>query len=140
MLLVTSFFYLTNKEAAKAECLIIFLDNFIFLCTIHEKYDFKYLKNPTLNYSLLNSVQWCLYVYILFCDISWWKLIDRICFYQIFNTRVVSQGAPPLFFQFEPLCTWLSPNMITYMLDISYLFNNNTIKCIKAKIFPFNQK
>jgi hypothetical protein len=26
------------------------------------------------------------------------------------------------------------------MLDISYLFNNNTLKCIKAKIFPFNQK
>jgi len=26
------------------------------------------------------------------------------------------------------------------MLDISYLFNNNTFKCIKAKILPFNQK
>jgi hypothetical protein len=26
------------------------------------------------------------------------------------------------------------------MLDISYLFNNNTLKCIKAKIFSFNQK
>ena len=25
------------------------------------------------------------------------------------------------------------------MLDISYLFNNNTLKCIKAKIVPFNQ-
>jgi hypothetical protein len=28
----------------------------------------------------------------------------------------------------------------SYMLDISYLLNNNTIKCIKIKIFPFNQK
>jgi hypothetical protein len=26
------------------------------------------------------------------------------------------------------------------MLDISFLFNNNTSKSIKAKIFPFNQK
>jgi hypothetical protein len=26
------------------------------------------------------------------------------------------------------------------MLDISYLFNNNTFKRIKAKIFPFNSK
>jgi len=28
----------------------------------------------------------------------------------------------------------------SYMLDISQLFNNNTLKCIKAKTFPFNQK
>jgi hypothetical protein len=28
--LVTSFFYLTNKETAKDECVITFLDNFIF--------------------------------------------------------------------------------------------------------------
>jgi len=26
------------------------------------------------------------------------------------------------------------------MLDISCLFNNNTLKCITAKIFPFNHK
>ena len=30
LLLVTSFFYLTNKETAKDECVITFLDNFIF--------------------------------------------------------------------------------------------------------------
>jgi hypothetical protein len=27
----------------------------------------------------------------------------------------------------------------SYMLSISYLFINNTLKCNKAKIFPFNQ-
>jgi len=26
----------------------------------------------------------------------------------------------------------------SYMLDISYLFNNNTLKCIKAKIFTWH--
>jgi hypothetical protein len=38
------------KEAAKAECVITFLDNFIFLCAIHEKHDFKYLKNPMVKF------------------------------------------------------------------------------------------
>jgi hypothetical protein len=65
LLLVTSFFYLTNKEAAKAECVITFLDNFIFLCAIHEKHDFKYLKNPTVKVCKI----WCndVYMYILYC-------------------------------------------------------------------------
>ena len=37
---------------------------------------------------------WCndVYMSILQCDISWWKLIDRNCF----NTKVVL-GASPLF-------------------------------------------
>ena len=37
---------------------------------------------------------WCndVYMYILCCDIFWWKLIDRNFFNKIFNTRVVSQG------------------------------------------------
>jgi hypothetical protein len=48
-------------------------------------------------------------------------------------TRVVSQGIPS--FAHDYLQTGYS-----YMLSISYLFNNNTPKCIKAKIFPFNQK
>jgi len=43
-------------------------------------------------------------MYILYSDIFWWKLIDRIFFNEIFNTRVVSQGIPP-FFQFQLLCT-----------------------------------
>ena len=64
LLLVTSFFYLTNKEAAKAECVITFFDNFIFLCAIHEKHDFKYLKNPTVKVCKIrcNNV----YMYIFF--------------------------------------------------------------------------
>ena len=44
---------------------------------------------------------------------------------------VVSQGIPS--FAHDYLQTGYS-----YMLSISYLFNNNT--CIKAKIFPFTQK
>jgi hypothetical protein len=46
---------------------------------------------------------------------------------------MVSQGIPS--FGHDYLQTGYS-----YMLYISYLFNNNTLKCIKAKIFPFNQK
>ena len=34
-------------------------------------------------------------MYILYCNIFLWKLIDRISFNQIFNTSVVSQGIPP---------------------------------------------
>ena len=35
------------------------------------------------------------YMYILYCDIFGQKLIDRIFFSQIFNTRMVSQDIPP---------------------------------------------
>ena len=64
LLLVTSFFYLTNKEAAKAECVIIFLDNFIFLCAIHEKHDFRYLKNSTVKVCKIQCND--VYMYIFF--------------------------------------------------------------------------
>jgi prepilin-type processing-associated H-X9-DG protein len=33
-------------------------------------------------------------VHVLYCNIFWWKLIDRIFLNEIFNTRVVSQGIP----------------------------------------------
>ena len=57
-------------------------------------------------------------MYILYCDIFWWKLIDRIFVNQMFDTKVVSQGIP-LF----PISTALHINYLktrcSYMLDIS---------------------
>ena len=76
---------------------------------------------------------------MLQCDISWWKLIDRNFFNPIFNTKVyvVLRASP--FFAVSTARDYLQTGY-SDMLDISYLFNNNTLKCIKAKIFPFNQK
>ena len=138
MLLVTSFFYLTNKETAKDECLITFLDNFIFfLGAIHEKHQFEYFKNLTVKVCKIwyNDV----YLSILQCDIFCWKLIDMNFFNLIFNTNVVLR-AFPLFSSFHCFARYYLQTGYLDMLDISYLFNNNTLKCIKAKIFPFNQK
>jgi hypothetical protein len=44
-----------------------------------------------------NPKIWCnyVYMYILYCSIFLWKLIDRIFFKEIFKTRVVSQRIPP---------------------------------------------
>ena len=56
--------------------MITFLDNFIFFVgTFHEKHKFKYFKNLTVKVGKI----WCndVYMSILQCDISWWKLIDR---------------------------------------------------------------
>ena len=134
MLLVTSFFFsLRNIETAKDEYVITF-----FLGAIHEKHNFKYFKNPTVKVCKI----WCnyVYMYILYCSIFWWKLIDRIFFKQMFNTRMVPQGIPPFFPQFPLFARDYLQTGYSYMLDISYLLNNNTVKCIKAKIFPFNQK
>jgi hypothetical protein len=64
-----------------------------FLGAIHEKHDFKYFKNLTVK---VCKIWWNdVYMYILYCDIFWWKLIARIFFNQIFNTRLVSRGIPP---------------------------------------------
>ena len=79
------------------------------------------------------------YMSILQCDIFWWKLIDRNFFNPIFNTNVVLK-ASPLFCSFHCFAPDYLQTGYSDMLDISYLFNNNTLKCIKAKIFPFNQK
>ena len=49
------------------------------------------------------------------------------------------QGIPP-FSQFPLFARDYLQTGYQYMLDISYLLNINTVKCIKAKIFPFNQK
>jgi hypothetical protein len=57
----------------------------------------------------------CIFVTVKFL----WKLINIIFFIQIFNTMVVSQGIPS--FAHDYLQTGYS-----YMLSISYLFNNNT--------------
>ena len=48
--------------------------------------------------------------------------------------------ASPLFSQFPLFERDYLQTGYSYMLDISYLLNNNTVKCIKIKIFPFNQK
>jgi len=42
---------------------------------MHEKHNFKYFKNLTVKVCKI----WCydVYMYILYCDIFWWKLIDR---------------------------------------------------------------
>jgi hypothetical protein len=87
-----------------------------FLGAIHEKHNFEYFKNPMVKVCKI----WCnyVYMYILYSDIFWWKLIDRIFFNEIFNTRVVSQGIPP-FSQFQLFCTWLSPNRIFIYIHIS---------------------
>jgi hypothetical protein len=39
-----------------------------------EKHNFKYFKNPTVKVGII----WCnyVYMYILYCNIYWWKLID----------------------------------------------------------------
>jgi hypothetical protein len=94
-----------------------------FLGAIHEKHNFKYFKNPTVEICKI----WCnyVYMYILYCNIFWWKLIDRIFFNQIFNSRVVPQGIPP-FFQFPLFARDYLQTGYLYMLDISYLLNNNT--------------
>ena len=117
-------------------------DNFprqfhFFLGTFHEKHKFKYLKNLMVKICKI----WCndVYMSILQCDIFWWKLIDRNIFNPIFNTKVVLR-ASPLFFSFHCFARDYLQTEYSDMLDISYLFNNNTLKCIKAKIFPFNQK
>jgi hypothetical protein len=52
---------------------------------IHGKHNFKY---PTVKVCII----WCndVYMYILYCDIFWLKLIDKIFLNEIFKTTVVS--------------------------------------------------
>jgi len=52
-------------------------------------------------------------MYILYCDIFWWKLNDRIFINQIFNTRVVSQGIFPISTALHIFISY------SYVLDIS---------------------
>ena len=90
-----------------------------YLDAIHEKHKFKYSKNLTVKVCKI----WCndVYMSILQCEIFWWKLIDRNFFYPIFNTKVVPFFAISTVFARDYLQTGYSD-----MLDISYLFNNNT--------------
>jgi hypothetical protein len=130
-------FYLTNKETSKGWVCDNFPRQFhFFLGAIHEKHRFKYIKNLTVKVCKM----WCNDVYIssLQCDILWWKLIDRNFFNPIFNTKVVLR-APP-FCNLHCFARDYLQSGYSDMLDISYLFNNNTLKFIKAKTFPFNQK
>jgi hypothetical protein len=111
---------------------ITFLDNFIFFWV-------PSMKNINLNILKILTVKvckiWCndVYMSILQCDIFWWKLIDRNFFNPIFNTKVVL-GASPLFCSFHCFARDYLQTGYSDMLDIPYLFNNNTLKCIKAKI------
>ena len=120
--------------------MITFLDNFIFFWV-------PSMKNINLNILKILTVKvckiWCndVYMSILQCDIFWWKLIDRNFFNPIFNTKgKVVLEASPLFCSFHCFARDYLQTGYSDMLDIPYLFNNNTLKCIKAKIFPFNQK
>jgi hypothetical protein len=58
------YFGFNTLESAIVECVIIFLDNFIFLCAIHEKHDFKYLKNSTVKVCKIQCND--VYMYIFF--------------------------------------------------------------------------
>jgi hypothetical protein len=86
---------------------------------IHEKHKFKYFKNLTVKVCRI----WCNYIYmsILQCGIFWWKLIDR----NFFNTKVVLR-ASPFFCSFHCFARDYLQTGYSDMLDISYLFNNNT--------------
>jgi hypothetical protein len=55
---------------------------------IHEKHNFKYLKNPTVTVCKI----WCNdgYMYILYCDNFWWKLIDK----KLLNSYNCQSGCP----------------------------------------------
>jgi hypothetical protein len=70
---------------------------------------------------------WCndAYMSILQCGIFWWKLIYRNFFNLIFNTKVVLR-ASPLFCSFHCFARDYLQSGYSDMLDISYLFNNNT--------------
>jgi uncharacterized protein Veg len=54
------------------------------------KRNFQYFENLTVKVCNI----WCndVYLYILCCDISWWKLIDRMVLIRFFNTRIASRG------------------------------------------------
>ena len=125
------FFFLTNKETAKAECVITSLNNFI--CSGCHSYKniilniLKFRRLKFVKFGAMMSV--CIYFTVTFFV----EINQQYFFIQIFNTRLVSQGIPS--FAHDYLQTGYS-----YVLSISYLFINNTLKCIKAKIFPFNQK
>jgi hypothetical protein len=60
---------------------------FHFFSGYHPWKTYQYFKNLTVKVSKI----WCndVYMSILQFDIFWWKLIDRNCFNQIFNTKVV---------------------------------------------------
>jgi hypothetical protein len=130
---IQKLFVIGNKETSKGWVFDNFPRQFHFFPgAIHEKHKFKYLKNLTVKVCKI----WCNdgYMSILQYDIFWWKLIDRI-----FNTNVVLR-ASPLFCSFHCFARDYLQTGYSDMLDISYLLNNNTLKCIKVKTFPFNQK
>ena len=132
------FFYLTNKETSKGWVCDNFHRKFhFFLGAIHERHQFKYLKNLTVKVCKI----WCNDVYksIPQCDILWGKIIERNCFNSIFNTKVILR-ASPFVCRFHCFVRDYLQTGYSDLLDISYLFNNYTLKCIKAKIFTFNQK
>ena len=67
--------YFTSKQLSKDECEITFLDTLI-LSGCHEKHHFKYFKNLPIKVCKI----WCIdvYMYFLYCEIFWWKLINSI--------------------------------------------------------------
>jgi len=124
LLLVSSFFvYLTSKGWV--------CDNFppnfhFFLDAIHEKYNFKYFKNPTVKVCKIwfNDV----YRYFLYYDIFWWKLINRIVL-----IRFLIPGwylrASPLFSNFHCLHVIISKQdiHIYYLLHINWTITLSSV-------------
>ena len=108
--------------------MITFLDNF-FLGAIHEKHEFKYFKNLTVKVCYI----WCndVYMSILQCDIFWWKLIDRNCFYPIVNTKVVLRASP-----FFAVSTVLHVIISKQDIQICYIFHIYSTTTLSSVLKP----
>ena len=131
-------FYLTNKETSKGWVCDNFPRQFhFFLGAIHEKHKFKYFKDLMVKVCKI----WCndVYMSILQCDIFLVEINRQEFFLIRFLIPKWSSGHPP-FCSFHCIARDYLQTGYSDMLDISYLLHNNTLKCIKAKIFPFNPK
>ena len=73
-------------------------------------------------------VQWCLYVHSSVWHF-WWKLIDRNFLNPIFNTNVILR-ASPFYCSFHCFARDYLQTGYSDMLDISYLFNNSSLKSV----------
>jgi hypothetical protein len=91
----------TLKETSKGWVCDNFPRQFhFFLGTFHEKHKCKYFNNLTVKVCKI----WCndVYMYILYCDIFWWKLIDRIFLIRFLIPRWFLRASP-----FFPISTAL---------------------------------
>ena len=88
------------------------------------------LKNPTVK---VWKIWWnYVYMYILSGSIFWWKLIKRICFNEILNARVVSQGIPP----FSPISTVLHVIISKQDIHICQIFHDYSTITLPSVLKP----